>query len=346
MILFAIPGDLETVSGGYAYDRAVLREARAAGVAMTHLALPGAWPHPSMADVAAARDALAATPPDATLLVDGLALCAMPPQVVAGLGRRVVALVHHPLGLEAGLSAERARELIENERVVLAQVARVVVTSPDTKARLMRDFGVSPGKIDVAEPGTARAPRARGSGGPGVAMCAVGTILPRKGYLVLVEALSTLADLDWTMQIAGGLEADAQETARLRAALAQAGLEQRVRLLGALPGQELDALYARSDLFVMPSFYEGYGMALAEALTRGLPIVMTRAGAAADTAPDAAALKVAPGDAPALAQALRRAISDAALRATLAEAASAAGAALPDWPQTARRVVAACGEAA
>lgn len=346
MIVFAIPGDLATVSGGYGYDRATLREATAAGAAMTHLALPGGWPHPSPADVEAAARLFAATPADATLLVDGLALGAMPPAMVAGLGRRVVALVHHPLGLEAGLTPERARELIDNERGVLAVVSHVVTTSADTKSRLVSDFGVPAGKVTVAEPGTERAARAVGSGGPGVAMLAVGTVLPRKGYLVLAQALAAIADLDWRLDVAGVLDADPAETAKLRAALADAGLAGRVALLGPRTPAQLDALYARCDLFVTSSFYEGYGMALAEAMARGLPIVMTRAGAAADTVPDAASLKVEAGDAAGLAAALRAAIADAPARARLAEGSWAAGQALPDWRETARRVVAACASGA
>jgi glycosyltransferase involved in cell wall biosynthesis len=342
MIVFAIPGDLTTVSGGYGYDRAILREARAAGVDMSHLALPGAWPHPSVEDVETARRLLSGTPERATLLVDALALSAAPPEMVDQLGRRVVALVHHPLGLEAGLPADRARALIENERAVLARVAQVVVTSRDTKARLARDFDVPAERIVVAEPGTAKAARAAGSGGPGIAVCAVGSILPRKGYLVLAQALARIADLDWRLDVAGGESADPAETARVREALARFGLAGRVALRGALPPPRLDALYAASDLFVMPSFYEGYGMALAEAMARGLPIVMTRAGAAADVAPDAAALKVEPGDVEGLAAALARAICDPALRARMSDASWAAGRALPDWPSAAARVVAAC----
>lgn len=335
---FVIPGDLATISGGYGYDRQVIAHAPAQGVTLEVVLLPGGWPHPSPDDLATARARLAETPADAPLLIDGLALGAMPPDLVRALGRRIVALVHHPLGLEAGLTPARARELIDNERAVLACVERIVVTSLHTAALLARDFGVDAGRITVAEPGTEPAPRARGSQGA-PRMLAVGTILPRKGYLFLAEALTALRALDWSLDVAGSLTAAPDEVAALRAALAAAGLADRVTLHGALTHGALEALYAEADLFVMPSLYEGYGMALAEAMARGLAIVATRAGAAADTAPDAAALKVEPGDAPALADALRRALADAQLRARLAEASWRAGQNLPRWSDTARRIV-------
>jgi glycosyltransferase involved in cell wall biosynthesis len=163
-------------------------------------------------------------------------------------------------------------------------------------------------------------------------------VTPRKGHDVLVAALAGLGDLPWRLTIAGSLARAPEQVARLRAAIERTGLAGRVELLGEIDDAALAALYASADVFVMPSLYEGYGMALAEALACGLPIATTTGGAAAETVPDDAALKVPPADAAALGAALRRLVVDPTLRSTLAQAAWRAGQELPSWDDAARIV--------
>ncbi len=337
---FLIPGDLGAPTGGYAYARRILPLMSEHGVDLRHVALPGSFPHPSKADLALTREALDACDDDAVLLFDGLALGAMPPQQIAPLGARIVALVHHPLGLESGLDAKRAETLIENEAAVLALCRRIVTSSRFTGETLAADFGVPPEAITVAEPGTDPAPAAAGSAAQmPLSLVAVGAVSPRKAYTLLVEALAAI-DIahDWHLNIVGAHDRDADETAKLRDAIARHGLEARVTLAGAVDDAALAAHYHDADIFVSASLYEGYGMVLAEAMARGLPMVVSTGGAAAQTAPDDAALKIPPGDVAALSTALDRIISDTDLRRRLAGASTRAGATLPRWNDTARIV--------
>lgn len=326
------PGDIDTPTGGYAYDRRILAGLKAQGFAATALSLKGGFPFPTPGEAETALAALAATPPGTVLLADGLALGALPEEGLRRIGRPLVGLVHHPLALETGLSEGAAARLLESEAGALAAAAAVIAVSPETRRMLVERYGVPPEKITLALPGTAPADRVPADGDP-PRLIAVGSLTPRKGYGVLLDALDQLADLDWTLTIVGSPDFE-PETARAIAVRA-AAFGSRIRLAGPLDAAALDAAYAAGDIFVHPSFYEGYGMVLAEALRRGLPVICTTGGAAGETVPDGAGLKVPPGDADALAGALRALLIDRARRQDMADAAFAAGTALPDWSDTA-----------
>lgn len=347
-LVFAIPGELETRSGGYEYDRRLLTALPAVGVEAIHCALPGSFPDPSEADVLQSLEAIARLHRDGdAVLIDGLAYGAFPSAALKRLPSPLIALCHHPLCLETGLDAERATRLRESETNALAFAARVIVTSRHTGTLLTREFSAAAEKIAVAPPGVDPAPRAQGSAGAPT-LLAVGAIIPRKAFDVLIEALSQLADLEWRLRIVGSAQASPATTAALRRLIEAKRLGSRIELMGELGPDPLARAFDEADLFVSASLYEGYGMALAQALVRGLPIVATTGGAAAETVPDAAALKVSPGDAAELARALRRAIGDKTLRAGLAEAAWRAGQALLQWEDTAdivARVVVEAGRA-
>ncbi|MCL4767585.1 MAG: glycosyltransferase family 4 protein [Hyphomicrobiaceae bacterium] len=344
-VAFAIPGELTTPTGGYAYDREVMARLPGIGVPVRHVPLPAGYPSPSYGELAETARTFAALSPETVLLVDGLAFGAMPADLLAGVRQPIVALVHHPLGYEPGLPEARVRELIALERQALTFARRVVVTSPFTRRLLVSDFGVPEAAITVAVPGTEPAARAHGTGQP-LQLLSVGSITPRKGFAVLVEALAPLASLDWRLTIAGPLDRDEGTVAALSTAISSHRLGARIELPGALDRQQLGRLYAAADVFVLPSLFEGFGMVLTEAMARGLPIVCTTGGAAAETAPDAAALKVAPGAVEPLSDALRQMIADADLRRRLSGASWQAGQHLPGWEETAKAIAAAIREVA
>lgn len=332
---FVIPGDIDLPTGGYAYDRRVLAGLAACGIDVHHVALPGSYPAPTVDDLRLAETTLAEISVDTTLLIDGLAFGAMPADFVRRVRQPIVALCHHPLALEAGLSEAHQRALHASETAALAYARHVIVTSATTARTLIADFGVVPDKVTVAEPGTERAARATGTGAP-LQLLAVGSIVPRKGYDVLVEALMGLAHRDWHLTIAGSDDRNLETTQRLRQQIAESGLDARIRLMGAATEAELNRLYARADIFLMPSLFEGYGMVLTEAMARGLPIVCTTGGAAAETVPDAAAIKVPPGDASAFGTALASLLEDRVRRRRFGDAAWTAAQSLPTWNDTAR----------
>jgi len=321
---------------GYAYDRRMIAELGDLGWQIDLLNLGEGFPWPDEATRTTARTRLLAMPAGRTIVIDGLALGVLPETASQLAGRNpLLALVHHPLALEQGLSVERADALRASERAALAAVQGVVVTSAATARLVAADYGVPAGRITVARPGSDPAPLAQASQDGVVRLLSVGAVVPRKGFDVLIAALATLTDLSWRLTIAGDRTRDRDAAAQLDADIARHALGNRIAALGAVSPQRLAALYAEADVFVLASRFEGYGMAYAEALAHGLPVIGTSAGAIPDTVPPDAGLLVAPGDIPAFAQALRRVIGDAELRRRLADAARAAALRLPTWRQSA-----------
>jgi glycosyltransferase involved in cell wall biosynthesis len=334
---FAVPGDLATPTGGYAYDRRMIAELGELGWQIDVIDLGEGFPWPDEATRTAAQTQLLAVPAGRVVVIDGLALGVLP-EAANQLAERnpLLALVHHPLALEWGISQEQAGELLASERAALAAAQGVVVTSASTARLVASDYSVPAERITVAKPGSDPVPLAQGSRDGVVRLLSVGAVVPRKGFDVLIAALATLTDLPWQLAIAGDRRRDPAAAARLNADIASHALGNRIASLGAVSPQRLAALYAEADLFVLASHFEGYGMAYAEAVAHGLPVVGTNAGAIPETVPADAGLLVAPGDITALAQALRQVISDSALRGRLAAAARAAAPQLPAWRDSAK----------
>ena len=331
---FIVPGRLDTLTGGYGYDRRMVAGLRERGWALTVHELDDSFPIPH----AAARDAsarvLAAISNDALVIVDGLALGALPDEVQPHAERlRFIGLVHHPLAAETGLDPSAARHLEDSERRALQHVRRVVVTSEAT-AEMLDPYGVPRDRVTVINPGTDPAPLAEGSAGPEVQFLCVASLIPRKGHDVLFRALASLPCTDWRLTCVGSLDRDPATVDGLRRQLSSYGLDDRVSFVGEMSGDRLETFYATADVFVLPTLYEGYGMVVAEALARGLPVVATRTGAIGDLVTSDAGVVVEPGNTDTLAYALSRVLADGGYRQQLAQGARNIRARLPTWDES------------
>jgi len=328
--VFAVPGDLATPTGGYAYDRRIIAGLAALGWRTAVVDLGDGFPFPTTEARAAARTRLAALPIGPPIVIDGLAFGALPEAAVAlGATHSLVALVHHPLALETGLSAAVSASLRASERAALACARHVIATSTTTARLLAADYDVPSERLSVVEPGTERVatPPHRVEGV--IALLAVGAVVPRKGYDVLVAALARLKHLPWRLVIAGDCGRSVDTFRRLVADVAALGLSDRVRLAGTVTAEELASLYASADLFVLPSRFEGYGMAYAEAIAHGVPVIGTNAGAIPETVPTDAGVLVPPDDVDMLTATLQRLMDNPAERERLAAGARAT--AFPSW---------------
>ncbi|EFL36084.1 glycosyl transferase [Streptomyces viridochromogenes DSM 40736] len=341
---FVLPGGVDdpaAPSGGNAYDRRVCLDLPGFGWQVTKHAVAGDWPRPGAAARTELARALSGLPDGAVVLLDGLVACAVPEIVVPEAERlRMAVLVHLPLGDETGLDPVVAAELDARERAVLRAVPAVIATSDWAVRRLVSHHGLPPERVHVAAPGADIAPLAPGTDGVSRLLC-VAAVTPRKGQHRLVEALATVTDLPWSCVCVGGLTQDPEYVAHLRSLISKHGLEDRLELAGPQSGAALDASYAKADLMVLTSYAETYGMAVTEALARGIPVMATDVGGlpeAVGRAPDGGmpGILVPPENSAAIAAELRGWFGEADVRRRLKAAARSRRSALDGWATTAQ----------
>lgn len=338
-----VPAPLDALSGGYGYDRAILDGLRAAGHDAHAVELAGRHPLADAAACAAASAAFDAVPTDTVPVIDGLGLPAFRDRADALAARHTVGLIHHPTALETGFSEADRDTLREAERTLLPRLARVIATSSFTAERLAADFGVAALRISVVVPGTADAPRSPGSGGPHCAVLSVGALIPRKGHDLLLRALARLFDLDWRLTIVGSEQRDPAHAKALHALVEQLAIGPQVTFAGEVNPTTLESLWQNADVFALATHWEGYGMAIAEALKRGIPLAVTTGGAAGNLVTPLSGVACTPGDEATLSKSLRRMIFDTDLCHAMADAAWTEGQSLPDWPTQARKFAEALG---
>ncbi|GAA2708027.1 glycosyltransferase family 4 protein [Micromonospora olivasterospora] len=334
-----LPDDIDdpaTPSGGNHYDRRVCGGLAEAGWRVREHPVPGGWPAPTPAARADLAGRLAALPDGAVVLLDGLVASVAPDALAPHAGRlRLVVLVHLP------------REDAVEARALAAATA-VVATSGWARRRLLDRYALPADRVYVATPGVDPAPSAAGTPA-GTELLCVAAVAPHKGHDVLLTALAAVADLPWRCVCVGATTRAPDFAEGLRRRAERTGLTGRVRLIGPRTGPGLAAAYAAADLLVLASRGETYGMAVTEALARGVPVLATDVGGlpeALGLAPggERPGLLVPPDDPAALAAALRRWLGDAGLRERLRRAARARRDTLAGWDATAAALAAALKE--
>lgn len=326
-VWFVVPegyDDTERVSGGNVYDQRIAAELRRLD-----------W------DVRIVRagegaDPLDGVPADGLVLVDGLVAISAPAAIEsAAERRRIVTLVH----MAASAFDDIDTAMVEGERRAIPRAHRVIVTSEWLKDELARQGLSTPEQTVVAPPGADDASPAVGTPSGRSLLC-VGVVAPHKGQDTLVDALAELGpDPAWTCTFVGSLTTDPGFSARVAEQAARAGIAERIAWTGVMAPRDLDDAFSRADLLVAPSRTESYGIAVGDALRRGIPVIASRVGGLPEAAqPRDAVILVPPHDPKALGYALRQWVDDSGLRARMSAAARRTGPGRRRWSDTARTV--------
>jgi glycosyltransferase involved in cell wall biosynthesis len=324
-------------SGGNTFDRRLCRGLSSLGWAVHEHVVLGSWPRPNAASIAALADVVQRIPDDSVVLLDGLLASTAPGVLVPQASRLcMVVLVHMALGHRP--AADVAEQARTREGAVLSAAAAVVTTSAWSRKRLLELYTLAAHRLHVAEPGVDAAELATGTPAGGALLC-VAAVSFDKGHDVLLDALARTSDLAWRCLCVGSLERDPAFVATLGRRARDGGLRDRVEFVGPQVGADLDHSYATADLVVLASRAETYGMVVAEALARGLPVVATDVGGLPEAMGHGAdeirpGLLVSPDDPAALGAALRAWLGDAELRRRLRLAARQRRESLSGWSAT------------
>jgi glycosyltransferase involved in cell wall biosynthesis len=320
-------GDIDTVSGGFLYDRMLVDCLQGHGDTVDILPLPWqgypqALRHHGDARI---RDMLLSWRGD-ILIQDELAHASLHiiNDVLRSSGIPLVSIVHH-LWASEGHGKLCSRAHVSVEKAYLRSVDGFVFNSHTTRqvvesllGAATRGVVATPGG-DRLGPGPSEEEIARRCAEPGpLRILFVGAIIPRKSLQTLVEALGLLPADQWLLTIAGPRDMDPSCTARIEAAIAARGLEQHVVWTGALGDAPLAQALRTHHVLGVPSRYEGFGIVTLEAMGFGVVPIATRAGGTVEIVDEESGILFSPGNVRALARALAGLARDRARLQSLA----------------------------
>jgi glycosyltransferase involved in cell wall biosynthesis len=301
MVLFVCPWTENPATGGFRYNREIARRIDPARLRYTLVGGQGGSKPESY------TVQIKESPPDDTDMVVLDSLFFLDPdfglEIVRKAGVHYGMVVHYLPSLDPTRSeAERSNLAAEEDRLISA-AAGIVATGSRTVGEVRRRFPAV--RVDLVPPGISRrggAPEdgtkdgtrgAKGEGGAPrdrgrrdweprdddeVRLVTVSNLIPLKGIDKLVPILGKIENRAWRWTVYGDTAADPDYTNRLRRSIAEAGLEGKIRLAGRIDPEKVVNILESSDVFVFPSLSESYGMAAAEALGAGLPVIMNDTG--------------------------------------------------------------------
>ncbi|MGB1249403.1 MAG: glycosyltransferase family 4 protein [Candidatus Promineifilaceae bacterium] len=281
-IALLIYGSIDTVSGGYLYNRQLVDYLRRQGDSVEIISIPyrGYWHHLRDNFSQTLRKRLDALNID-VLIQDEM----NHPSLVWLNGRlkrdyQVVSLVHL-LKVTERLPRWLRPIYRQIEQHYLRSVDGFIVTSQTTDNDIQRRFGLHKPTVVAVPAGDRFSHRTTPTNhvlNGSLRILYVGNVIRRKGLHLVLEAMATVANT--TLTIVGPTTVEPDYTQSLRTIIGRNHLQSRVQFLGPLDGDALVTAYQQADLFAMPAYYESFGIVYLEAMGFGLPTIGTTQGAA------------------------------------------------------------------
>jgi glycosyltransferase involved in cell wall biosynthesis len=350
-IALIVYGSLDVLSGGNLYDRTLVEHLRSNGHEVDVVELsPGSYGRHVLQNLSRSIPKRIASGNYDVVLQDELvhpSLFYLNRVLRHRIDCPLVGIVHHLLSSEPRAARKNAY-LSFIEKTYLETVDAFVFNSETTKNSVERVLGRPTANV-VATPGGDRfandasltrqqlAARAHRDGP--IRLLFVGNLIPRKGLHTLVRALSKLENSSWRLDVVGAIDLDTDYAENVLSAIARHNLSDRITLHGKLDGERLAELYRDSQLFVLPSSYEGFGIVYLEAMSFGLPILACDSGATAEIVRHGVTgLLVPPDDAPSLGHRMDELLEDRELVARMSLEARDAFSTHPRWNESMKKI--------
>jgi glycosyltransferase involved in cell wall biosynthesis len=288
-----IYGSLDTLTGGYLYDRIITEELKQRGHEIEAISLPpGSYLRNLLRGLFTSPAILLQMRSCDVILQDELCHPSLlrynrihrPPQSPPR-----IAVVHHLLSTEPRDLRPKLL-LSEVEKRYLLNVDGFIFNSQSTRKAVEAMVGEQRPHV-VAYPAGDRfgfplSPKyiaARCLQAGPLRLLFLGNLIPRKGLLSLVEKLAMIDRRSWRLSVVGGVDFDPDYAEKTQQRAVDLGLSEQIQFLGMLSEDQLIGQLGKSDLLCMPFSYEGFGIAIAEAMAFGLPALCSVEGAAAET---------------------------------------------------------------
>jgi len=316
---FLIPGNIHSLTGGYLYNMNMINGLKGKGHRVNVFGTDWQWKNIDSLEKIC-RHQLEKLPHGSCVVVDSLILASLH-EIVQEFSEKLkfLGLIHLPASYHI-LSGVHGK-LADEELMALHHMRQVIVTGRFT-FDLLCHVGLNPARIRQVEPGTDHFPRKkRYKRVPSELLC-IANYSSLKAQDLLIRALYKLTAWDWTFHLYGDMDRDREYCASMRSLIQQLRLEQRIIMHGIVERHEISGVFLNADLFVMPSLFESYGMALTESLAHGIPVVTTLAGNIPYTVPAGMGLLTEPGNEEQLADAIRSLFDDPLKYSALCTAAS------------------------
>jgi glycosyltransferase involved in cell wall biosynthesis len=307
---FLIPGDYQTLTGGNIYNRNIIKGLKDRGYEIILNELEDDFPFPNEKTLARCRAVLNNIPQGEPIVIDSLALGSLLPVLMDFYGKYpIISLIHIPFAFNEDIAATQRDILAQQEKNVLTMSSAIVVTSNYT-AKIISGWLKFPPSIYVVPPGVEFERRKFYWPPYPQRLICVSNYMPNKGQYILLKALTSLKKLNWKLTCYGNKNFNPRYVDSLLSVVDKYGLGDRVLINNSVSGKELENAYLDSDICVLPSYFETYGMVLSEALAHGIPVIASTGGGIRDTVPISMGLFFKPGDISELQSVIRSILTD------------------------------------